>query len=247
MQNFLHKSNSWNAAAPLVHFNIQMLPIPADPLTDPDCAIVWGKESSKNWLENSRSARGLSVQHPKPLLGLHQMEVWPTITEAWASPFKRGSGKLVSAVEFLGYLKCTSKNVLFVSFNVALDEAILPQFDKNVFPAVSVCTSWSNILVHLCEQSEGVAGGCCSTDCVSGTRSRAPSCLSQDVGYPVWQHRRRAPRLQRQEEVVRRWSEVGRTGGGGRQGQRISPAAVNGLTWIQNISTWTRWEHMLTS
>ncbi|TNN69026.1 hypothetical protein EYF80_020729 [Liparis tanakae] len=32
--------------------------------------------------------------------------------------------------------------------------------------------------------------------------------------------------LQRQEEVVRGWREVGRTGGGGKQGQRLSPAAL---------------------
>lgn len=38
-----------------------------------------------------------------------------------------------------------------------------------------------------------VPGGCWSTDFVSGATSRAPSCLSQDVGYPVWKQQRGAP------------------------------------------------------
>lgn len=52
------------------------------------------------------------------------MEVWPVFTEAWVSPSKRGSGKLVSAVEILTDLRCTSKNwfqsVFFFCFNVFL-------------------------------------------------------------------------------------------------------------------------------
>lgn len=84
---------------------------------------------------------------------------------------------------------------------VHLKELISDCFCLNVscywfcFRMIRICS-----VLHFCYLwADSIAWGCCNADFLSGSWSRALSCLSQDVGYPVWQEQKG---FQRQEEVV---------------------------------------------
>lgn len=85
--------------------------------------------------------------------------------------------------------------LLFVLFKDSWNEVVLLQYAKNVFTVLSVLVfcrvrgwgfCWKSVSrVRNLLEAAGLQ------IFVSGTRSRTSSCLSQDVGYPVWQQQQR--------------------------------------------------------
>lgn len=157
------------------------------------------------------------------------MEVWPVLTETWVSPSKRR--KLVSAAEILADLRCTSDSrcveedfdLFFISMILRMKSLCSRLITFNV----SLSCLWFFFL-EVCGKCKTLAGGCWSADLCLGLAERASSCLSQDVGYPVWQQQSGAP-ASKKEEMVRECRTVCRTGGEGTQGQEICPEVVNSL------------------
>lgn len=98
------------------------------------------------------------------------MEVWPVFTEAYVSLSKRGSGKLVAAVEILTDSRCTSKYSFFVLFKDSWNEVVLLQYAKNVF-FLCCCffffflqSEGLGFLLEVYDQSQRLARGCWIAD-----------------------------------------------------------------------------------
>lgn len=212
----------------LARFDVHGLLIPASQILT---AHLYELKKTLHWHPNSWSACGSSVQRPKPPpLALQQMEVLECLHWSTGEPIQKKLREISSSCwdpcRFEMHLR---GQILICLIYVSVYSVYLLQSDKNSVrsnTAAKVFLKVSGAQI-LClgpqyEQSSFLSLTGCGVSCLATAEKGA--------------------RLQSHEEVVRRWEEVGRTGGGGaREPYHCSDEYLQSpLIWIQYISTWTQ-------
>lgn len=147
---------------------------------------------------------------PKPLLALHEKEVWPVFTEARASPSRK-------RLRQIG-VSCWDPHRFEAHLQLKMnkrDEIELLLVKMHIFPLFLTFPQPEHFVAGHCKQANGFAWGCWSAGLGLGRRADL-----LPVSYRMWGGSclavaARGVQLQRQGKVVRGWRELDRTRGGG--------------------------------